>query len=51
MRDGAPTHDEPAQAGGFSASEKIWSFFAEHARGRRSSNQPPVFKDDGQEQV
>lgn len=50
VRDGAPT-DELAQFGGFSASEKIWSFFAEHARGRRSSGHLPALKGDGQDQV
>jgi polyhydroxybutyrate depolymerase len=51
VRSGAPINDKPFQAGGFSASEKIWSFFAEHARGRRSSSPLPVFERDGQEQV
>ena len=47
--EGASIDDETARVGGFLASEKIWSFFAEHARGRRSSGRPPAPKDDGRD--
>lgn len=40
-RKAAPAEDGRARADGFSASEKIWSFFAAHPRGR-STFAPPV---------
>ncbi len=50
-REGASTDDEPGHAGKFSASEKIWGFFAAHARGRQSSSRLSIAREGGRDEA
>jgi len=48
-RDSAAAEGESGRASGFSASEKIWNFFADHARGRRSTSDAPNPSGEGRD--